>query len=228
MQAVLIVRWTLLVGLLLTGTLVHSGFLPPEEAFRHHLERGSDDSLVLRWDIADDYYLYRDAFEFRAGSETITPQFMAEGLIVEDEYFGKSEVYFESVSITIMPGEAQELSFTWQGCAQAGLCYPPQQASFQISELSSGLGSEIAKEGVALPVNESASALAEDQRFASRLAGGGLAVSVAAFFGLGLLLAFTPCVLPMLPVVSALVVGRDVRGCRGMWLALAYRVPQEK
>ncbi|MCH8543362.1 MAG: protein-disulfide reductase DsbD [Alcanivorax sp.] len=218
MQAASIARLALLGGFLLVAALARGEFLAPEKAFQYHAERTDEGGLVLNWDIADGYYLYRDAFDFSGEPDQLRDVSLPDGEIVEDDYFGKSEVYFDSVSILVAPGGAQTISMTWQGCALAGLCYPPQSASLDMSDLSS-------ERRHSAPANASAPSLAEDQHLAGRLASGGLFLNVAIFFGFGLLLAFTPCVLPMLPVVSALVVGQSVRGWRGVGLALAYVLP---
>lgn len=189
--------------------LARADFLPPDQAFRYQLTPAADGRVMLHWDIADGYYLYRKGFAIEGTPKPVAGIDFPPGEMIEDEFFGTSEVYFHQAMIDIQPGAARTLSLTWQGCAEAGLCYPPQQASVTLP------GTQGSREP----------APAEDQQLAATLAGGHLLWGVAAFFGLGVLLAFTPCALPMLPVLSALVVGRQARGWQGFTLALAYVLP---
>ena len=191
--------------------LARADFLPPDQAFRYQLTSALDGRVMLHWDIADGYYLYRKAFAIDGAPMPVAAIDFPQGEMIEDEFFGASEVYFHQTMIEIQPGAARTLSLTWQGCAEAGLCYPPQHASVTLPGADSS--------------EPDARAPAEDQQLAATLADGHLLWGVAAFFGLGVLLAFTPCVLPMLPVLSALVVGRQARGWQGFTLALAYVLP---
>src|SRR5690606_20750035 len=109
----------------------------------------------------------------------------------------------------------------WQGCADAGICYPPQRLKLELP--ASGAGTVAS--GAAAQAAGAPSDLAEDQAFAQRLSDSGLAAAALVFFGLGLLLAFTPCTLPMVPIVSSLVLGGRPTQRRALGLSAAYVLP---
>ncbi|PMZ90110.1 protein-disulfide reductase DsbD, partial [Pseudomonas sp. FW305-42] len=124
-----------------------------------------------------------------------------------DEFFGDSAVYRTQLELLLPASASGELRLGWQGCADAGLCYPPQTTPI-------ALGGAAA----ATPASDQAS----DQALAGTLQQDSLAWSLLAFFGLGLLLAFTPCSLPMLPILAGLVLGNGASARRGWWLAGIY------
>ena len=227
-------------------------FLSAEQAFSLSLSR-EDGELVAQWDIAPDYYLYRKRFSVETEEGAVTPD-LPEGETIEDEYFGRSEVYHYAVTLRAALGDAERVTLTWQGCAEAGLCYPPQRQTFDAESLeplgpasvagdaavadspadasapdTSGARATSAPDSPQEERQMAASAQGEDQRLAARLADARLGWVIAAFFGMGLLLTFTPCVLPMVPILSSLIVGatRDGRPRMrdGAMLSLAYILP---
>lgn len=107
-------------------------FLPADEAFRWHVSRPAEDRVVITWEIAPDYYLYREQFRFSlAGNDSPLAFSLPDGDNHHDAYFGDVEVYYNGVDATItlpqpLPAGA-ELQVRYQGCAEAGLCYPPEQ-----------------------------------------------------------------------------------------------------
>jgi thiol:disulfide interchange protein DsbD len=174
-------------------------FLPPDEAFRLTAAREPDGGVLLDWQIAPGYYLYREQFSVSAGGEPLATDFPA-GKSKYDEYFGDVAVFYDtaSTSVTPPPGAAA-LEVRYQGCAEDGICYPPTTRTLQLAALDAvGSGGAPA---VAAP-------LAEQDRLAGRIVSGSLPAALALFFGFGLLLAFTPCVLPMVPILSGLIVGQ--------------------
>jgi thiol:disulfide interchange protein len=115
------------------GLTTRNEFLPVDQAYRHDV-RFEDDRLVVHWDIADGYYLYRHQFAFKtAGGEALAANLGA-GKPKEDEYFGNVEVYYQTADATLEqpPAQAFTLAVTSQGCADAGLCYPPITRYFDI------------------------------------------------------------------------------------------------
>ncbi|HDZ58155.1 MAG TPA: protein-disulfide reductase DsbD [Pseudomonas xinjiangensis] len=181
-------------------------FLPVDQAFALHVERKPSGGAVLRWDIAPGYYLYQERLLFgglQAGSEPTLPP----GEPYHDEYFGDSRVYRDSLEVVISDADVATLELGWQGCADAGLCYPPQTRMVDMD----GAGP-----GPSVPVQ------ADDQALASGLEQQTLGWSLLIFFGLGLLLAFAPCSLPMLPILAGIVVGSQASPRRGMALAASY------
>lgn len=211
-------------------------FLHPDEAFTYSLEATDDGQVLVHWHIVPHYYLYKEQFDIADENGTLAEQEWPAGEYIEDEFFGRSEVYFNSVTAKVDPGEATSLTLTWQGCAEAGLCYPPQEATVKIPAPGSKPGALEGVFGTKAPSSsassaapsapEQASEQGEDQRLATQLASASVGWAVVVFFGLGLLLVFTPCVLPMLPVLSSLVVGSESRSRRQAFvLSLAYVVP---
>lgn len=180
-----------------------SDFLPVGNAFVFTSERLPSGQTRLHWAITDGYYLYQKRLKFEGvAPEHIPP--LPDALAHHDEFFGDQPVYRGELEL-LLPAAAQgTLRIGWQGCADAGLCYPPQTS--------------VVNAGAALP----ATAQAEDQSLAGALQQDRLGWGLVVFFGLGLLLAFTPCSLPMLPILAGLVMGSNVSARRGWVLAGTY------
>lgn len=209
-------------------------FLPVDEAFQYDVQEHSDDSIRLTWRIAPDYYLYRKRIEVQGQNGELEEVIYPDGDTISDEFFGESEVYFNSADLVIRPGNAEVLRLSWQGCAEAGLCYPPQNATINLTGSSGETGEGIKvnftqtspsdnayslSEGPTAPASDE---LAADQSLASQLADSSLLWNLLIFFGLGLLLVLTPCVLPMIPILSSVIVGSGARRTRAFWLSLAF------
>ena len=190
-----------------------SEFVPVEEAFQYDLQEHSDGSISLSWRIAPGYYLYRKRMEVQGQNGELEEVIYPDGETISDEYFGESEVYFNSAELLIRSGSADIIQLSWQGCAEAGLCYPPQHATIDVTKSSSASGS---------PSDPASGELAADESLASQLTDSGLVWNLLVFFGLGLLLAFTPCVLPMIPILSSVIVGSGALRKRAFWLSLTF------
>ena len=186
-------------------------FLPANKAFIFTSERLASGETRLYWQIADGYYLYQQRLRFEGLNKEQQPV-LPTGEDHHDEYFGQQQVYRQALAVTIPASASGQIKVSWQGCADAGLCYPPQSEPVSVG---SGNGQ---------PANAQVGDQAEDQALASGLAQRSLALSLLAFFGLGLLLAFTPCSLPMLPILAGVVVGSGARPARGFALAGVYVV----
>ncbi len=195
-----------------------SDFLPVAEAFRLSLVESDDRRVKLRFVNAEGYYLYRHRFQFRsepAGLLAGEAQLPA-GQAKHDEYFGDVEVYYGVTDVELPlanpSGQPFTLRVTYQGCADQGLCYPPETATLQIGG---------AANAASVPATTAAAGVAA--------AGAAPAVwnwrELALFFLAGLGLTFTPCVLPMLPILSGVVLRGQVGGMRGLVLSLAYVLP---
>ena len=141
-----------------------------------------------------------------------------------DDTFGAMEVYYKQVvaQLPVTRGTAQPthlmLTAHYQGCADAGFCYPPLTKTVDINLPAAGSGTS----GTAPPA-----ALSETDRIAQSLAGGNLSLTLLSFFGIGLLLAFTPCVFPMIPILSGIIVGQgaNITTRRAFTLSLVYVLP---
>jgi len=212
------------------------GLLDPDKAFQFSVRALDASTIEVRYAIADGYYLYRDRFRFAAEPAAIklgTPQF-PKGIAHEDQFFGKQETYRKEVRIRlpVESGNAGrvKLTVTSQGCADSGVCYVPFDQSAEVVLASAGGASrpfsDLLKDDA--PVSRpaaSAAPLANDEaRFTQMLESGSLWLTLAAFFGAGLLLTFTPCVLPMVPILSGIIVGEGqaVTRARALSLSLAY------
>ena len=178
-------------------------FLPPDEAFRMSVVRG-DAGFVARWTIADQYYLYRDKFRFRSAHGDITAR-VPPGERMRDEFFGETDVFRHYVEVPFEPrfavaNDTAMMTLGYQGCADAGLCYPPITRQVNLARVS------LAEAGSAASGSPPTQAPVSQQfRVLEHLKSGGLLPIIAAFFGFGLLLAFTPCILPMIPILSGVI-----------------------
>ncbi len=188
-------------------------FLPVEQAFRVSHERLPDGQLLVDVQIQPGYYLYQKRLKFDGLTPAQHPA-LPPALNQHDAFFGDSAIYREQLELRI-PAEARgTLRLGWQGCADAGLCYPPQTTVIALGEATASTSSGASSAAPA--------AQAPDQALATGLLDGSLAWSLLAFFGLGLLLAFTPCSLPMLPILAGLVLGNGASARRGWLLAGSY------
>ncbi len=212
-------------------------FLHVDEAFVLSAEVAEDGAVLARWDIEDGYYLYRHRFAFSSridAEHPATPITFAEpeippGKKKVDEYFGDVEVYYHSAQARVPVAEGAgivEVGISYQGCADAGLCYPPEtkwvaltvgQPGGTLSGGGPGASIASAPTGGIVPQTE-------EQALASTLAEGGLATALLLFFLGGIALAFTPCVLPMVPILSSIIVGdsEDMNRRRAFTLSVAY------
>src|SRR5471030_2378634 len=178
-------------------------FLPVGKAFTFTSERLASGETQLYWQIADGYYLYQQRMKFDGLAEKpVLPQ----GEAHSDEFFGEQQEYRQGLEVKIPAGATGQVKLGWQGCADAGLCYPPQSITVDL-----GGNPAVAATGQA-----------QDQSLASGLQQRSLGWSLLVFFGLGLLLAFAPCSLPMLPILAGLVVGSGASPRRGFALAGSY------
>ena len=198
-------------------------FLKVDQAFQPDASR-LDNELIVRFTIAPGYYLYRDQFRFKAdGVSFAAPQY-PEGILKHDEYLGEQIVYFNHVEVRvpIQSGPpAFDLKLTFQGCAEAGLCYPPTTRTLAIvGDASAGSETPSKLTTTAEPSPADTSSLtpttAAATTVAGEAAGGDLAaalggdlwaaVIIALIAGIGL--TFTPCVLPMIPITVAVIGGQ--------------------
>ncbi|AWY42578.1 protein-disulfide reductase DsbD [Pseudomonas putida] len=182
------------------GSISNSAdFLPVREAFKLSLVESTPQSIKLRFIATEGYYLYRHRFQFRADPVDVSlgPAQMPKGEQKHDEFFGDVEVYHGILDVELPRTDQRPftLAVTYQGCADKGLCYPPETERLSI-------------DGNGAPT-------AHDWGWRE----------LALFFLAGLGLTFTPCVLPMLPILSGVVLRGQVGGWRGFNLSLAYVLP---
>lgn len=197
-------------------------FVDPDVAFVLTADAKSSNNVQLNWRIADGYYLYkkRITLEPADAARPVGALVLPKGLPHSDEYFGEQEIYRQSLdaSFSVPPSASKsvDVKVTYQGCADAGLCYPPQTKTLSIS-----------LEGAPTTSVTSAAAnggyVSEQDAFTARLSGNILIVIALAYLG-GLLMSFTPCVLPMVPILTGIIAGdgENTTSRRGFLLALAY------
>jgi thiol:disulfide interchange protein DsbD len=227
-------------------------FLSPDEAFHFSALADGPDKIRLIWGIIDGYYLYRARIKASSDGESakLGELVLPTGETKVDEYFGKQEVYHHDIvgSISVARSGVGQLAvplkITYQGCATAGLCYPPITKTVSVVLPPARAGSETgaantagASAGAGASTATSPSAannanaavtagafVAEQDSLATFLRDGNLVLVLITFFGIGTLLSLTPCVLPMIPILSGLIVGQGatVTAKRGFSLAFTY------
>ncbi len=249
LKTLLLSGLALIAGFLSGPTVAQLGeseFLPPDQAFRVEVAAQGADMIRVDFLVTPGYYLYRHRFNFSLDTAAGTPSAtlgspdIPQGEWKEDEFFGRQQVFHEGVSVSIpvsrAPGGALELPIVvgLQGCADKGLCYPPEKRRFKVSLPATGSAVEGGLTDRSVDRASSASAAAqaggmpgfvsEQDRLAELIRTGNLSLVLATFFGLGLLLAFTPCVLPMVPILSGIIAGQGshVTTRRAFALSLSY------
>ncbi|GIZ53410.1 thiol:disulfide interchange protein DsbD [Noviherbaspirillum aridicola] len=193
-------------------------FLPPEKAFRFSARMVDPGHAELTWRIADGYYMYRDRFAFKAEGARLGQPSIPAGKVKYDETFQKDVETHRGTVAVIVPVEAQgpfTLIATSQGCADQGLCYPPMDQRVSLTPTAGGA------------MQTAAGALAPDAemgRIEASLQSGRLLTILPLFLLLGIGLSFTPCVLPMVPILSSIIVGEGAQSSRsrGLLLSASY------
>lgn len=202
-------------------------FLEADQAFVFSAELLNSSQIVVRWQIADGYYLFKEKFKFSltdelSGSENVVlnekraelgePQFPP-SLLKKDPLFGDSQIYQQPLLEIIVPIETMalqtgQLMAQYQGCAVSGYCYPPITKVVDL----------------VLQSDKPAAGISESDRLANLLENASLWYTLIVFFGLGLLLSLTPCILPMIPILSSIIVGQgeQVTTYKAFILSLTY------
>lgn len=227
-----------------TSVLEQLGFtnssepLPVDEAFALSAAQQDDDTLQLNWRVAEGNYLYRDKFQFEIIDNSdinIAQATLPEGQNKQDEFFGLTQIYPYDVQIDVdLDRRAAAQSFTlqvsYQGCSETfSICYPPEQKTISF-DLAATSAVDVAAENnmqsnaISSPLISAQTPLAEQDQITRTLAQDNLPKILLVFLGLGLLLAFTPCVFPMIPILSSIIVGEGekVTSRRAFLLSLVY------
>ena len=267
MKRILLLLTTFALLALNVGARAADEFLDPDVAFKLSARAAEAGRVEVRFDIAPGYYLYGEKFSVEAQPDPalLSGLQVPKGKVKFDETFQKNVEYFRDsttlvASLAQAPTAAFKLTVGNQGCADKGLCYPPQQRSFRVEPGSGGAmsltllteaqsaawtptggtsmsvaatgGGQIggaatglaSAAGAAAAPNAALGAAAEPGHFAQALQSRSLLTVAGVFLLAGLLLSFTPCVLPMIPILSSIIVGQSghVSRARGFGLALAY------
>lgn len=184
--------------------------LDAEEAFKfsHQIENGQ---LTFLWQIADDYHLYQDKFKIAVlkGDAKVGQLALPPAERVDDPVFGKTDVFHGNLQATLPIGNlngSATIEVEYQGCSvSAGVCYPPTKKQIEVNASQITSVADIANTN-----NNTATDLSESDQIADTLKNSNIWVVIATFFLFGLLLSFTPCVFPMIPILSSIIVGQGV------------------
>lgn len=237
--------WVVLAAPLSLAQIADSEFLHPRDAFQVVALPVGADKVSVQFLIEPGYYIYRHRLSFeldttsaattqaRLGSPVIPA-----GIEKEDEFFGRQQVFYNLLDVAVpvsrAPGEALELPLVvgLQGCADAGLCYPPEKRRMTVVLPATATASSVDFDAGRTPWGDPRAAgqpageglfVSEQDRLAGLIRDGALPWVLLTFFGLGLLLAFTPCVLPMIPILSGIIAGQgQIATSRAFVLSLAY------
>lgn len=207
-------------------------FLPPEQAFQPVIAGLGGNAIEFGWQIEPGYYLYRHMIKAELSGQraSVASLQLPDGKPKYDEFFGDTEVYYDGVIGTLaidrpdISAGRETLTLTYQGCAEDGICYPEQTETFEIT-LPGGDASAGVSPAAAEPRSAASDQpISEQSRLAALITNGSLLGVLGTFYGLGLLLAFTPCVLPMVPILSGIITGEgeSTSAGRGFFLALLY------
>jgi len=193
-------------------------FLSPEKAFQPSVKLIENNHLEVSWDIEEGYYLYLGMFEFSVDSldMKIIKVDMPEGKKKKDEFFGDVDVYYNFTKANIYFDKITSktnLILKYQGCADAGLCYPPITKKFSLEQYASND-----------PYLLKTSITDNQYSFSQQLSEQSITLNIFLFFLAGLLLAFTPCVFPMIPILTGLIVGQgeNISTKKSFFLSLTY------
>ncbi|WP_145525594.1 protein-disulfide reductase DsbD [Yersinia vastinensis] len=174
-------------------------FIPVDQAFAFDFRQQSD-QLTLSWQIHPDYYLYRQQIKIVPHNATLGALTLPEGIAHHDEFYGEVAIFKQQLTLKIpimQAGEQASVSVTYQGCAEAGFCYPPETRVVPLSAVAAGSSVAAGIEAASSVANNSPPTPAE------------LPFSPLWALLIGIGIAFTPCVLPMYPLISAIILGRE-------------------
>lgn len=226
-----------------------TALLSAEQAFPLTVISTSQQQAELSWQIPDNYYLYQHKIEVRQGNQALALELPPAEDLYDDNY-GHTQVYYQQLKFQIPTQAGQSYQVSWQGCAKDRICYPPQTIQFktdlsglvQFETAGSGTkrlldlnsaspqqntlfntagSSESASDNLSASDRQTGPYAAQDQKWSAQLLERSLGYGLLLFFGLGILLAFTPCSLPMLPILTSLIV-RDSKGLKAWMIALTF------
>ena len=237
LNRLLTLLWLVMLGF--PALAAEPDLLEPDRAFRFSARVVAPDAVEVRYQVAPGYYLYRDKLKFAFQPDTVTagtPE-LPPGVVKKDEFFGEVQTYRGEVRIRLPVQSAgaanATLTATSQGCADAGVCYVPHEQTAKLTLAAASGDAPAPRAGAleslddrsgGLPGWLTAPAAGADDSAIARLFHGDLWVLILFFLGAGALLSFTPCVLPMIPILSGIIVGRGntMTRAHAFLLSLAY------
>ncbi|WP_417505937.1 protein-disulfide reductase DsbD [Marinomonas gallaica] len=200
-------------------------FLPVDQAFSLSVNSDAEGQVWATWHITDGYYLYRHQLNVTSDQEpSLGFADIPNGELKQDPYFGEVEVYHERLKLPLSldnrdTSKQVDFIISYQGCAEKGLCYPPQKVPMSV-EFPPQVLATISNSTDTPPTNTFE--LSEAQQVTNLISQASFVNMLLIMFGIGLLLSLTPCVLPMIPIVSAIVVGSKAKGWSGLYLSAVY------
>lgn len=214
-----------------TTNVLEATFLPVEQAFRLSVDAPKDGKINASWQISDGYYLYRKQLSL-SGPQADNLHFapFPNGDTKTDPYFGHVVIYKHNLSLPIyydtsLPaGTVINATLHYQGCADKGLCYAPQETPivFTVPKMTQALQSSPKETTSTRSTTHKAPNVSEASSVSETLTFSSPWIAVISLFGMGLLLSFTPCVLPMVPIVSAIVIGSRQSKLKAFYLSFVY------
>ncbi len=215
------------------GGSTNDGILPPDVAFEFSTELSNPDTIIARWNIAPDHYLYRDKFKFslkNADGVKLGQVQLPKGELKHDAFFGQIHVYHHQIEarIPLLRNNPSATSITlhavYQGCAEkTGICYPPIKKNITFNlPATTQLSSQIPT--VISPKPANTQSLSNVEKFTQNLNKGSLLTVILTALGFGLMLAFTACMYPMIPILSSIIIGQGEKtsATKGFGLSLIY------
>ncbi|MCL1057394.1 protein-disulfide reductase DsbD [Shewanella gelidimarina] len=185
--------------------------MPVDQAFVFDFKQEGD-KVKISWVIADGYYMYRDKLKFEADGAVLGEIALPKGKSHNDEYFGEQEVYYSYVEMPVAIKEAaagDTLNVTFMGCAEGKLCFPPTKRTAVLTDVSANDGIlDLPGSQATAASDTDAAPITQQDSLSQMLAGDSLIWTLVIFFGLGIGLALTPCVFPMYPILSGIIVGQ--------------------
>ena len=195
-------------------------FLKVDQAFIFNFDQ-QNNLLHISFDISEGYYLYRHQFKFSSKTATFSEVNLPQGIDHEDEFFGVQQIFTEQLNFTINIEQADDdatIAIRYQGCAEKGLCYPPTKKTVSLDKILAQADNDDTSVVLAAINNapessatnsaqNNTSAVSEQHQLADMLKQDSLLLTLLAFFVGGLLLSFTPCVFPMYPILTGIIVG---------------------
>ncbi|MCP3128421.1 protein-disulfide reductase DsbD [Shewanella sp. KJ2020] len=210
--------------------------MPVDQAFAFDFKQEGN-KVTLNWVIADGYYMYRDKLKFSVNGAELGTIDLPKGKPHNDEYFGEQEVYYTYIDIPVGLKQADDngtLSVTFMGCAEGKLCYPPTKRDVTLKAVAANDGLLVSTDNAAAPSassGEEASSvqaptqpITQQDTLSQMLSNDSLIWTLVIFFGLGIGLALTPCVFPMYPILSGIIVGQGQKlsTAKAFTLSMAY------
>ncbi|TKB43971.1 protein-disulfide reductase DsbD [Thalassotalea mangrovi] len=215
-------------------------FLPVDQAFQFDFNQQGN-QVEVYFNIADGYYLYKSKLKFDSDSAEFQLPLLPQGEEQEDEFFGIQEVYYQQLKFNLGIDKATDdssITLTYQGCAAKGLCYPPTKKVIYLSAVNQdndsaailgaigAAGDTASKDTQSENITATSATTSDSEQFelASLLSGDNLLLILLTFFGLGILLSFTPCVFPMYPILTGIIVGHGdkLSTAKAASLSMAY------